>query len=86
MASYNEMARNKGSKCGIWVIRYSSGELVFNFDYSSAKMKRPGRLCSIVCDQETLVEGDADQLEAHQAAYVYVADVGDDCIKKYRYL
>ena len=109
LASYVETAKIKsatgsaGSKCGVWVIRMSTGVPLFHFEANSAKLKRPGRLCTVVVSQESTAadcshakEAEGPELpvngrepiepEAHLAAYMYVCDVADDCLKRYRYL
>lgn len=91
LASYTEGAKNKGSRCGIWVIRYSTGDVLFNFDSNDAHLKRPGRISFTLVSQETgestsEIDKTEGGLEPYQAGFIYVVDAGDDSIKQYRYL
>ena len=91
LASYTEGAKNKGSRCGIWVIRYSTGEVLFNFDSNDARLKRPGRLSFMHTSQESSestseIDKSEGDLKPYQAGFIYVVDAGDDSIKQYRYL
>ena len=87
LATYNETAKKKGSRCGVWVIHYSTGEVVFNFDSNAANLRRPGRLCCTTVNQEILsTKEETDELQPYQAGYIYVTDLGDDSVKQYRYL
>ena len=95
LASYTEGAKNKTSRCGIWMIRYSTGQVLFNFDSNEAHLRRPGRLSFSHFSQETsdesITSSERDSkaeggLEPYQAGFIYVVDAGDDSIKQYRYL
>jgi len=76
------------------MIRYRTGQVLFNFDSNEAHLRRPGRLSfshisqeasdeSITSERDSKAEGG---LEPHKAGFIYVVDAGDDSIKQYRYL
>lgn len=59
LATYNEAAKKKtastaatASRCGVWVIHYTTGQVLFNFDSAAADLRRPGRICCTTVNQE----------------------------------
>jgi len=59
LATYNEAAKKKTattpaspSRCGVWVIHYTTGQVLFNFDSVAADLRRPGRICCTTINQE----------------------------------
>ena len=57
LATYNEASKKKttsstSSRCGVWVIDYATGQVLFNFDSTAADLRRPGRICCITVNQE----------------------------------
>lgn len=78
----------KSSRSGILVISYRTGDVIHKFESTLAELKRPGRLCclSFYQDTENCESKEPEPFEDSKSGFVFVADVGYDCIKQYRYL
>ena len=78
----------KTSRSGVLVINYETGDVIQKFESVIAELKRPGRLCCLALYQDTEPSGnkEPEPFEDSKSGFVFVADVGFDSIKQYRYL
>ncbi len=81
--------RTEKSRSFIQVFRYASGELYSTIDSHGCKMKRPTGLAVMTGAAAPTAEGEAEneaaEAEAACGRHLVVVDIGNDCVRKYRY-